>query len=48
MLYIKCHFETSGNRNPSLDEINMCLPFVKEHIEIINPKFLILLGSITK
>ena len=35
-----------GNRNPSLDEINMCLPFVKEHIEIINPKFLILLGNI--
>ena len=35
-----------GNRNPSLDEIKMCLPFVKEHIEIINPNFLILLGNI--
>ena len=47
MLYIKCHFwRPPGNRNPSLDEINMCLPFIKEQIEIINPKFLILLGNI--
>ncbi len=35
-----------GNRNPSQDEIKMCLPFIKEQIEIISPKFLILLGNI--
>ena len=31
-----------GNRNPSLEEIDACLPFVLRHIELINPKILIL------
>ncbi len=35
-----------GNRNPSLEEINACLPFVLRHIELINPKILILAGAI--
>ncbi len=35
-----------GNRNPTLEEINACLPFVLKHIEIIQPKILILAGSI--
>ena len=35
-----------GNRNPTLEEINICLPFVLKHIEIINPKILILAGAI--
>ena len=28
-----------GNRNPSPEEIDACLPFVLRHIELINPKF---------
>ena len=35
-----------GNRVPNNQEIEICLPFVKEHIKIINPKLLILLGNI--
>ena len=34
-----------GNRQPTLKEIILCLPFVQRHIEIINPKLLILLGG---
>ena len=35
-----------GNRNPSIEEIDLCIPLVKEHIKIINPKYLILLGNV--
>ena len=35
-----------GNRNPTIEEINTCLPFVLKHIELINPKILILAGAI--
>ena len=34
-----------NNRTPTTDEIIQCLPFVQRHIEIVNPKLLILLGS---
>ena len=34
------------NRNPTPEEIQQCLPFVHEHISIIQPKILICLGSI--
>ena len=33
------------NRRPTEIEIKKYLPFLKEHIEIINPKILVLLGS---
>lgn len=33
------------NRQPSTKEIISCLPFVQKHIELINPKILILLGG---
>ena len=34
-----------GNRRPTEQEIQLCLPFVYKHIEIIRPKILILAGS---
>ncbi|TNE59584.1 MAG: uracil-DNA glycosylase [Alphaproteobacteria bacterium] len=34
-----------GNRNPSLEEISLCLPFLKRHIEIAQPKVLLALGG---
>ena len=34
-----------NNRRPSDEEIETCLPFIKKHIELINPKVLMLLGS---
>ena len=36
-----------GNRPPNKDEINICLPLTKEHISLIKPELLILLGGIT-
>ena len=33
------------NRRPTDEEIERYLPFISKHIEIINPKILILLGS---
>jgi DNA polymerase len=35
-----------GNRTPSLDEISFCLPYVEQHIVLVNPKVLLLLGGV--
>ena len=35
-----------GNRKPTVEEINVCLPFVKKHIDLIKPKILVLVGAI--
>lgn len=35
------------NRDPEEDEINTCLPFIKQQIEIISPKVIISLGRIS-
>ena len=34
-----------GNRKATEEEINTCLPFVKKHIELVNPKIIILVGA---
>ena len=34
-----------GNRKPAEEEIRACLPFVKKHINLINPKILVLVGA---
>ena len=34
-----------GNRQPTPSEIAICLPFIKRHIELVNPKVLILVGG---
>lgn len=34
-----------GNRNPTQEEITICLPFIKRHIELFDPKLIILLGG---
>ena len=36
-----------GNRNPTMQEIKMMLPFVTRHIELAGPKLLVLLGNIS-
>jgi DNA polymerase len=36
-----------GNRNPSLEEIALCLPFLRRHIELVQPKVIIALGGIS-
>ena len=39
------NFRPPANRRPTDEEIARYLPYLKSHIEIINPKILILLGS---
>ena len=39
------NYRPPENRRPTDDEMNRYLPFVKKHIEIIDPKILVLLGS---
>tara|TARA_Y100001970_G_scaffold248592_1_gene318279 strand:- start:1004 stop:1711 length:708 start_codon:yes stop_codon:yes gene_type:complete len=39
------NFRPPMNRRPTEEEIDRYLPFLKKHIEIINPKILLLLGS---
>lgn len=34
-----------GNRKPTNEELAMCKPFVQRHIELFNPKILILVGA---
>lgn len=36
-----------GNRTPSLDEIAVCKPFIKRHIELMQPEVLLLVGNIS-
>ena len=35
-----------GNRNPSDDEIAVCLPFLRRQIDLVEPDFILLLGGI--
>jgi DNA polymerase len=34
-----------GNRSPTPGEIGLCLPFIQRHIELVNPRALMLLGG---
>jgi len=36
-----------GNRPPTNYEISICLPFIKKHIEIIQPEILVLVGGVS-
>ncbi len=36
-----------GNRNPTNEEIQQCLPLVERHIALIRPRILVLVGSIS-
>jgi DNA polymerase len=39
------NYRPPDNRRPTQEEIKRYLPFITKHIEIINPKILVLLGS---
>jgi uracil-DNA glycosylase family 4 len=43
---LKCLPQPPINRKPKKEEIKACLPWLKKQIEIINPKYFILLGEI--
>lgn len=36
-----------GNRNPSAEEIALCKPFIERHIELVDPKLIVLVGGIS-
>jgi DNA polymerase len=39
------HDKPSGNRPPTIEEMNFCLPYVKAQIEIVKPKVIVALGN---
>lgn len=39
------YWRPPGNREPSSEEIALCLPFVMRHIELVQPKVLVFLGG---
>lgn len=40
-------WRTPGGRKPTPAEIAYCLPFVKRHIDLIQPRYLLLFGALT-
>lgn len=36
-----------GNRNPSAEEVALCLPFIERHIALVKPKILVLAGGVS-
>lgn len=36
-----------GNRNPTAEEIAICLPFIHKHIELVAPKIIVLVGGVS-
>ena len=34
-----------GNRKPTTNEVTVCLPFIRRHIELVNPDLLVLVGD---
>jgi len=45
--YITNHiyWRPPGNRTPSASEVAACLPFIQRHIELVNPRVLVLVGG---
>jgi uracil-DNA glycosylase family 4 len=37
--------ETAGNRKPTLDEMNTCLPYLLAQIDLVQPKVIVALGA---
>lgn len=40
------HWRPPGNRNPTEAEIALSLPFIRRHIELVNPAMIIFLGGV--
>ena len=41
---VKCR--PPDNRNPEQDEAELCIPYLKRQIELVNPKVIVLLGAV--
>ncbi|MBL8639043.1 MAG: uracil-DNA glycosylase [Alphaproteobacteria bacterium] len=40
------HWRPPGNRSPTQGELDLARPFVRKHIELIRPKFLLVMGAV--
>ncbi|WP_343870425.1 uracil-DNA glycosylase, partial [Caenispirillum bisanense] len=36
-----------GNRKPTPQEVGMCLPFIQRHIELVDPKVILMVGGLS-
>ena len=41
------YWRPPGNRNPTPEELVKCLPFTQKHIELIDPKIIVLVGGVS-
>lgn len=41
------NWRTPGNRNANPEEIALCLPFIRRHIELAQPKIIVLVGGVS-
>jgi DNA polymerase len=41
---VKCR--PPGNRNPHIDEVTLCLPYVKRQIQLVKPELILLVGGV--
>lgn len=48
-LYITnvCNWRPPAGRNPSEDELALCKPFITRHIELANPKCIVIVGGVS-
>ncbi len=48
-LYITnvCNWRPPAGRNPSEDELALCAPFITRHIELIAPKYIVIVGGVS-
>ena len=48
-LYITnvCNWRPPGNRDPSEDELALCRPFIRRHIELVAPKIVVIVGGVS-
>ncbi|MEE9272821.1 MAG: uracil-DNA glycosylase [Robiginitomaculum sp.] len=42
-----CNWRPPGNRNPSEEELNLCAPLITRHMELIEPKIVIIVGGVS-
>ena len=48
-LYITnvCNWRPPNNRNPTEDELALCVPFITRHMELVAPKIIVIIGGVS-
>lgn len=42
-----CNWRPPGNRNPNMEEMMLCKPFITRHIELAAPKLVLIVGGVS-